>query len=626
MTGMIARPFARFGFSLLVGWLLAVAPTPAHAWWNGDWTIRKKVTIDTGASGVSLTEAPGTTAVLVRLFDGNFQFAAAKEDGSDLRFVAADDKTLLPFHIEKFDALLNEAFVWVNVPDMKPGAQQTIWLYYGNAGPKAVKVDDPKGTYDSDTALVYHFSENKTPPTDATGNGNTAVNATTPTTGSLIGGGIRLNGREAITTGATPSLAWTENGSMTWSAWIKPGAFATNAVVFSRRNDEVTFVVGLDNGVPFLELRDGAAPRRAAAPAAVTVNAWKHLAVTAGANNLILFVDGERQANLAAALPALSGPAVIGGTVPKVEGAPAARPGDASENGFNGEMDEMQISKIARSAGFLKFSAAAQGGGRDSRLLTFGPDEQTSSWFSGGYFGVIVGSLTTDGWVVIGLLFIMAIISWYVMASRLGYLNAMSRGNAQFLKAWQELSSDLTVLDDPNAIKNLGGRVTAENQKAMRTAAIYRIYHIGADEIRRRVQAEHQPDGPGAILSSRSIQAVRASLDGGLVRETQKLNKLMVLLTICISGGPFLGLLGTVIGVMITFAAVAAAGDVNVNAIAPGIAAALLATVAGLAVAIPALFGYNYLVTRIKDVQADMAVFIDEFVARMAEHYGGVSD
>ncbi len=100
----------------------------------------------------------------------------------------------------------------------------------------------------------------------------------------------------------------------------------------------------------------------------------------------------------------------------------------------------------------------------------------------------------------------------------------------------------------------------------------------------------------------------------------------MVLLTIAISGGPFLGLLGTVVGVMITFAAVAAAGEVNVNAIAPGIAAALLATVAGLAVAIPALFGYNYLVSRAKDATSDMHVFIDEFVTRMAEFYRGRND
>jgi biopolymer transport protein ExbB len=108
-----------------------------------------------------------------------------------------------------------------------------------------------------------------------------------------------------------------------------------------------------------------------------------------------------------------------------------------------------------------------------------------------------------------------------------------------------------------------------------------------------------------------------------MTREGQSLNKAMVLLTIAISGGPFLGLLGTVIGVMITFAAIAAAGDVNVNAIAPGIAAALVATVAGLGVAIPALFGYNYLLTRIKSVSADMNVFVDDFVARMAEAYGG---
>ena len=72
---------------------------------------------------------------------------------------------------------------------------------------------------------------------------------------------------------------------------------------------------------------------------------------------------------------------------------------------------------------------------------------------------------------------------------------------------------------------------------------------------------------------------------------------------------------------MITFAAIAAAGDVNVNSIAPGIAAALVATVAGLAVAIPSLFGYNYLLARVKNATSDMHVFIDEFVTRMAEYY-----
>jgi biopolymer transport protein ExbB len=122
-------------------------------------------------------------------------------------------------------------------------------------------------------------------------------------------------------------------------------------------------------------------------------------------------------------------------------------------------------------------------------------------------------------------------------------------------------------------------------------------------------------------LTPQALSAIRASLDADLTRETQRLNNQMVLLTIAISGGPFLGLLGTVVGVMITFAAIAAAGDVNVNAIAPGIAAALVATVAGLAVAIPALFGYNYLTSRIRDISTDMQVFSDEILTKLAEQF-----
>jgi len=117
------------------------------------------------------------------------------------------------------------------------------------------------------------------------------------------------------------------------------------------------------------------------------------------------------------------------------------------------------------------------------------------------------------------------------------------------------------------------------------------------------------------------MNAVKATMDAVLIRELQKLNSQMVLLTIAISGGPFLGLLGTVIGVMITFAAIAVSGEVNVNAIAPGIAGALTATVAGLIVAIPCLFGYNYLGGRIKEITADMHVFVDEFVAKLTEQH-----
>src|SRR5262249_24494974 len=95
----------------------------AGTWWNDEWSTRKKIIIDTSDKGAAITDPIGGTAVLIRLHDGNFNFNAVKEDASDLRFVSEDDKTLLPYHIEKFDSMFNQAFVWVRIPDLKPGAQ-----------------------------------------------------------------------------------------------------------------------------------------------------------------------------------------------------------------------------------------------------------------------------------------------------------------------------------------------------------------------------------------------------------------------------------------------------------------------------------------------------------------------
>ena len=208
----------------------------------------------------------------------------------------------------------------------------------------------------------------------------------------------------------------------------------------------------------------------------------------------------------------------------------------------------------------------------------------------------------------------MSLVSWLVMIAKAGYLNRAAKANHAFLKVWSHLSRDLTALESESG--GIAEKLDPAGRKVIRHSPLYRLYHIGVEEIRHRNQAESARG-----ISARSIEAIRASMDGGLVRESEKLSDKMVLLTIAISGGPFLGLLGTVVGVMITFAAVAQAGDVNVNAIAPGIAAALAATVAGLAVAIPALFGYNYLVTRIKSTNNDLHVFIDEFVTKLAEFY-----
>ncbi len=593
--------------------VLAFTAALAHAesWWNAEWTARKKITLDTTSAGVDLGGEPGTAAFLVRLHDGNFQFLAVKEDGSDLRFVAADDKTVLPHHIEKWDTLLNEAYVWVKAPaDFKAGAAATVWLYHSNHG-NAPKAEDAKATYDADTALVFHFSERGSAPNDATGGGTNAGNAGAAAEGAMIGGGLRLLPKTMVSVPPTAQVIWGEGGTMTWMSWVRFTAPKAGAIVFSRAENDKSLTVGIDSGVPFLEVKNGAeAAQRTQPGEALVPNAWRHIAVVASAGTMTLYLDGKTYGAVNAALPSLNS---------------ALQIGSDTDKGFEGELDEMSLHKNARSAGFIKFAATNQGGSEAAgKLLVFGMDEAPQgmfSWLEGGHFGIIIKNLTFDGWVVIILCAVLSLISWFVMIGKNSYISSLRKNNDRFMEQWHHLAADLTALDsgDDDNAKTLGGRVDTKGLRKLRKSSIYRIYHAGVAEIRHRLGKDASDSGK--VLSSRTMQAIRATMEGTLIREKQKLDSSIVFLTLSISGGPFLGLLGTVVGVMITFAAVAAAGEVNVNAIAPGIAAALLATVAGLAVAIPALFGYNYLLSRIKEVMADMQVFIDEFVTKVAEVY-----
>ncbi|MDC7787020.1 DUF2341 domain-containing protein [Rhodoplanes sp. TEM] len=647
--------------ALAIG-LAAAALWPAgaaQAWWNDEWSMRKKITLDTSPSGANVVEPVGTVPVLVRLHVGNFRFAVAKEDGADLRFVAGDDKTPLKHHVEKYDSLLGEALVWVQVPNVAPGAKSDLWLYYGNK--KAVSVADAKTTYDPDSVLVYHFGERGTPAQDSSPWANHAQSAGQPADGAMIGTGLRLDGRTPLTLPGNPSLALADAAPFTWSTWVKMAAPQPNAVLYARRDGRNALVIGLDNGAPFVEVtRDGVTDRSATA-APIAPNAWRHIAVVSSGTQMSVVLDGQPYGVLAAATPALSAAATVGGdsarpvTPPPssaplevspssgvdgaaAEGAGASTPpASSAEPGatpvdpvvapvpvsvpvvmstFAGDIDELQIAKVARPAGFVRVQAIGQGGDV-GKLIGFAPDEETASWFTG-YFAVILRSVTIDGWVVIALLGVMAVISWVVMIDKASYLARQAKANARFMAAFRELSADITAIDDgdPDDVSSLGGRFKPSDAKMLRNASLYRLYHVGVAELKHRFT-----DGQKRKLKGASLAAIRATLDATLVRESQRLSRLMVILTIAISGGPFLGLLGTVVGVMITFAAIAASGDVNINAIAPGIAAALVATVAGLVVAIPALFGYNYLITQIQNLNADMQVFVDEYVTKMGEAY-----
>ncbi len=594
---------------LLLGGLNQSASAAPEGWWNEEWTIRTPFTIDAGPEAGAIADPVGETSVLVRLHDGNFNFASARPDGSDIRFVAEDGETLIPYHIEKYDALLNEAFVWMKAEDVKADAPLKFWLYYGNLAEGVESVQDPAGTYGGSTVLVYHFAAQ--PPTDASAAGNNAENGGATVPGAMIGSGLRLDGQTSIVVPASPTLAWTAGGGAGVAAWVKPVVDQPSAVIFSRRDGANGFVLGIEGGVPFLEIKAGGTTQKTAAGEPIAAGTWRHVAVSVDAGIATLLVDGETYGTIASALPAFANGLTLGGDV------------DAGDTQFIGELDELQVMNAAMPLGKAKFLAVNEGASSTAAKLLQVGESEVSGHASGEHggamehvmlFGDIAKNMMFDGWIAVGVCILMMILGWWVAIQKYNYLNRIQKGTEAFMKQWSKVSSDLTALDREGGIM---ADVSGKMSKLMHKSPVYHLYHIGSEEIRHRVGNGNRAKG----LSARSIQAIKASLETGIVHENHRMNKGLIFLTISIAGGPYVGLLGTVVGVMITFAIIAKSGEVDVNSIAPGIASALLATVFGLLVAIPALFIYSFLSSRIRDLLASMQVFNDEFVAKMAEFY-----
>ena len=541
---------------------------------------KKKLAFDTTATGSEIKEAVAQLPLLVRLHSGNFLFAKAKPDGSDLRFFAADGKTPLPFQIENFDATNELANIWVLVPKLSASAKSdSLVVAWGDekAAPK-----DAKPVFDGTQILVYHF-EGSEGVKDATPNANNAKASTAkPLAAGPIGAAMTFAGSDKIDVPASATLKISAAQGFTFNAWVKP-APAESGTLFALGGPK-GLVIALNAGKPTLNWAGGSVT----APAALNPAAWQHVAVSAAGGKASIYVDGAEVANGNVAGADVAGDAVIG-------------------EGYRGDLDELGLAGAARSPAYIKALAASQQA--DSPMMSFAEDEAGGESVS--YFAILIGSVTIDGWVVIALLAVMAVVSVYVMVSKSMLLSRAKKSNTAFLELFK---------NQPSELLTPGHAAIAQAAKDARFkgSSIFRLYSVGIDELQKRFD-KHNASAGAFRLTANGLDAIRASLDAAMVREGQRLNSGIVLLTIAISGGPFLGLLGTVVGVMITFAAIAAAGDVNVNAIAPGIAAALVATVAGLGVAIPALFGYNWLASQIKNVSSDSQVFLDEFLTKSAE-------
>ncbi|MDP9602639.1 UNVERIFIED_ORG: biopolymer transport protein ExbB [Variovorax paradoxus] len=571
-------------------------PGLAHAWWQAEWAYRKPITIDAGPQAGAIGSDAGRMPVLVRLHTGNFKFEGVSETGADLRFVAADDKTVLNHQIEQFDPLLGMALVWVDVPNVSAGTPQKLWMYYGN--PKAPASGNGQRTFDPDYTLVYHFAEGAVPPRDTTAYGNNGQTAAVPVEGTVIGKGAQL-GAAALMLPATPSLAVQAGGALTFSAWIRPDQLGARQAVYTRRDATGELVVGIDQGVPFVQVNG----QRSAPGQPVQAGQWSHLAVKAEGENVALFVGGRRAASVAAKLPALNTAAALGADAPAVaSGAQSAQATGFAP--FTGAIDEVRLSKVARADALLLADAVSQGA--ESRLTAFGADEQQAGK---SHFGFILAAMPLDAWVVVGVLGLMMVLSWAIMIGKGRSYGATERANEIFIEHFREAAgAPLDRLAVNNTVP----------QEVRTDSSLWRLYEVAIEEMRRR----HDRGYDLNAVSSATIGAIRAAMDGVMVRETERMSKRMNWLSTTIEGAPYVGLFGTVIGIMLVFVVAAMAGAVDINSVAPGMAAALLCTAAGLGVAIPALFGYNWLASRSDAIGADMAVFVDEFVTRLAEEQG----
>jgi biopolymer transport protein ExbB/TolQ len=202
---------------------------------------------------------------------------------------------------------------------------------------------------------------------------------------------------------------------------------------------------------------------------------------------------------------------------------------------------------------------------------------------------------TLEGKITISVLLVFSLVSWTVIINKFRQLAKAKKRNAVFLGLYSKAKSPLVIFRK-GPIKPLQG------------SPMYDLYYGGCEEL----QVQQDKYGTDKV-PHHGMSAVRIALERVLGEAAVGLESGMIVLATAISGGPFIGLLGTVWGVMDTFSGIGRAQQATLTTMAPGVASALIATVAGLMVAIPSLFCYNFLVTKTKTLTMEL----DNFAAHL---------
>jgi biopolymer transport protein ExbB/TolQ len=239
-----------------------------------------------------------------------------------------------------------------------------------------------------------------------------------------------------------------------------------------------------------------------------------------------------------------------------------------------------------------------------------------------------VKKATPEGKITMSALLVLSLFSWTIIITKSRQLMIARKWARKFFAAYE-------TTRDPLDIKRKG--------EDFEGAPAYQLYVRGADEleyhlknypVQSKARADQTSDptlGHGNTevfirsstirISPASFEAVKVVMEETAAAEAMALEKGMIVLSTAVAGGPFIGLLGTVWGVMETFAGIASAGSASLTAMAPGVAGALICTVIGLLVAIPAMFSYNFMVTTIRAITQELDGFASRYANQIEHRY-----
>jgi len=217
----------------------------------------------------------------------------------------------------------------------------------------------------------------------------------------------------------------------------------------------------------------------------------------------------------------------------------------------------------------------------------------------------VVRNATFEGKAIIALLVLFSIFAWSVMAAKATQMRRARKLNLYFETEFRSQKHVLDIFDRRLQVPD---------------CPMFMVYQEGCRELDTRLRTVGSTARKPRV-SLKSMEHVKRTLERIVAQQSLKMESGLILLAIAVSGAPFLGLLGTVWGVMSAFSYVAMKGSADLKTMAPGVAAALVTTVAGLLVAIPSMFGYNWLVHNLRVLTVDLDNFAQELVSHMETEY-----